>query len=544
MMQNGEIMMGSASEPARVDTAMTGADARAELRLAELVASFSLVCDLTMGHPSDEAMRACLLATALARQMGRTEAECADVYWTTLLAHAGCTAFAHEQAALFAGDDVGVNAAGSKTDFGEPREALAFLAEVGRGRAVRDRARIVIGGIVAGKRFDSQIATANCEIGATVAQRLGLAPTVERALLDMFERWDGKGAPLGRRGDEIALPARFAQFAHQAVVFVRIGGEEAASAMARRRAGKALDPELANAFARSAAGLVESLDALDPCAAVLAAEPLPQVRIPARRLADVARVFAEVVDLKSPLFMGHSTGVADLAEAAARELGLPAEHARMLSVAGLLHDLGRTGVKNGIWEKPGPLTQAEWEQVRLHAYQTERILLRSPILAPIAPVAGMHHERLDGSGYHRGITATAIPPAARVLAAADAFHAMTEPRRHRPALGREAAAAQLVDDAGAGRLDGPAVDAVLSAAGARQRAGRSAYPDNLTDREVDVLRLAARGFSNREIGRRLFISPKTVGRHIEHIYGKLGIRSRAAAALYAVTNGLVEQEMG
>jgi HD-GYP domain-containing protein (c-di-GMP phosphodiesterase class II)/DNA-binding CsgD family transcriptional regulator len=516
------------------------AAAQADLRLAELVASFSLVCDLTMGHPSDEAMRACLLATAFARRTGRGEAEVADIYWTTLLAHAGCTAFAHEQAALFAGDEIAINAAGSKTDFHEPREAFAFLAEVGRGRAALDRARIVVGGIVAGKRFDSELATANCEIAATVARRLELAPTVERALLDMFERWDGKGAPHARRGEEIALAARFAQLAHQAVIFARLGGEDAVVAMAQRRAGKALDPELAHAFARDAAGLLATLDSLEPVAAVLAAEPSPQLRIPPGRLADVARVFAEIVDLKSPLLMGHSTGVAELAEAAAREFGMSAEQAAMLKIAGLLHDLGRTAVPNGVWEKPGALTQAEWEQVRLHAYHTERILLRSPALAPLAPTAGMHHERLDGSGYHRGITAQAIPSAVRVLAAADAFQAMTEARRHRPALGTDAAATQLVMAVDAGRLDALAVDAVLTTAGARRRAGRPALPGNLTEREVDVLRLAARGLSNREIGRRLFIAPKTVGRHIEHIYGKLDIRSRAAAALFAAANGLVD----
>jgi putative nucleotidyltransferase with HDIG domain len=514
--------------------------AGAELRLAELVAAFSLVCDLVMGHPADEVMRGCLLATALARRQGLSDAEVADIYWTTLLAHAGCTAFAHEQAALFGGDDIAVNAAGSKADFAEPREILGFLGEVTRGRRAADRVRIVVAGLAAGKRFDAALSTANCEIAATVARRLELGPAVADGLMDMFERWDGKGSPAGRRGDEIARPARYAQLGHQAAVFARLGGADAAVAMVRRRAGSALDPELAEAFVADGMELIAGLDAGDPCDAVLAAEPSPRLRVPAARLGDVAGVFADVVDLKSPILMGHSAGVAELAAAAAREIGMAEAEVEALRIAGLLHDLGRAAVPTGVWEQPGPLAQAQWEQVRLHAYHTERILLRTPALAALAPVAGMHHERLDGSGYHRQLAGAAIPLPARILAAADAFRAMTEARSHREALDVDTAAARLLDDADAARLDAGAVDAVLAAAGARRRAGRPRQAGDLTEREVDVLCLIARGHSNREVAHKLSIAPGTVGRHVEHIYGKLGIRSRAAAALYAATNGLVE----
>lgn len=523
----------SAAEPVR-------AQAQPELRLAELVAALSLVADLAMGHPSDEAMRACLIATGLARRSGRPEGEVADIYWTALLAHSGCTAFAHEQAALFAGDEIAVNAAGSKADFGEPREVLLFMREVARGRRASDRVRIVLGGIVAGKRFDRELATASCEVAAAVASRLGLGAAVGAGVLDLFERWDGKGSPRGCRGEEIAPAARFTQLAHQAAVFARLGGPGAVVEMASRRAGKALDPTLASLLAKHGEALVGELDAVDPWEAVLAAEPEPEMCIPVGRLGDVAEVFAGVVDLKSPLLLGHSHRVAALAQAAARELGMAEADAERLRLAALLHDLGRTAVPNGIWEKAGPLTQAEWERVRLHAYHSERILLRSPVLAPLASAAGMHHERLDGSGYHRQLAGPAIGLPARVLAAADAFQAMTEPRRHRPALDAAAAAARLSAEAEAGRLDRGAVDAVLAASGARRRSGRPRTAGDLTEREVEVLCLVARGLSNREVARRLTISPKTVGRHVEHIYGKLGIRSRAAAALFAATHGLVD----
>lgn len=526
--------------PDAIDLSSRTEPARGEARLAELLAAFSLVTDMSMGHPADEAMRACLLATGFARALGRPEQEVADIYWTTLLAHSGCTAFAHEQAALLAGDEIAVNAAGSKADFTEPREVLGFLREVGRNRTLRDRARIVFGVLAAAKRLDHDLATANCEIAATVARRFELAHGVEAGLRDIFERWDGKGAPERKRAEAIAEPARFAQLALQAVVFARVGGNGAALAMAKRRGGKALDPELAGAFVSQGQPLLERLDAMDPWAAVVAAEPTPQRRLPVARLADVARVFAEVVDLKSPLFLGHSAGVAELAESAAHEMGLEAGDVEALRMAGLLHDLGRTSIPNRVWEKAGPLTLAEWERVRLHAYHTERILARTPAFAPLAQTAGMHHERLDGSGYHRQLAGVAIPLPARVLGAADAFRAMTEPRRHRPALAVDAAADQLAGEAGAGRHDRACVEAVLAAAGARRRRGRPALPSGLTEREVEVLCLVARGLSNREVGRRLSTSPKTVGRHVEHIYDKLGIRSRAAAALFAASNGLIQ----
>ncbi len=209
--------------------------------------------------------------------------------------------------------------------------------------------------------------------------------------------------------------------------------------------------------------------------------------------------------------------------------------------AGLLHDLGRSGVSNGIWDKPGPLTESEWEQVRLHPYHSERILSRSSALAPLAPLAGMHHERQDGSGYHRQAKATIIPMGARLLAAADAYQAMTQERPHRAALTPDAAAGQLGSEAARGRLDPEAVRAVLEAAGHPPDRTRLAWPAGLSDREVQVLRLLARGYSNREMARVLWISPKTAGHHVQHIYAKIGVSTRAAAAMFAMQHDLVRE---
>ena len=242
--------------------------------------------------------------------------------------------------------------------------------------------------------------------------------------------------------------------------------------------------------------------------------------------------------LKSPYTLGHSRGVAELAEAAARDYGLPADECKRLRRAGLVHDLGRLGVSNAIWDKPGALSPAEFERVRLHPYLTERILASSPTLAPLGALAVEHHERLDGSGYPRGLAGNALSPASRILAVADAYRTRLEPRPHRPACSAQDAAAHLRSEADGGRLDGGAVDSVLRAAG-QHVAGRRSLPAGLTPREVEVLRLLALGLTHAEIAERLVISRKTARNHVEHIYQKIGVSSRALASLFAVRHGLI-----
>lgn len=205
-----------------------------------------------------------------------------------------------------------------------------------------------------------------------------------------------------------------------------------------------------------------------------------------------------------------------------------------------MHDLGRLGVPNTIWDKPGPLSHAETERIRLHPYLTERMLACSPALGPLAPIAVQHHERMDGSGYPRGLSGGAISMPGRLLAAADYFQSRTEPRPHRPAVPADEAAAQLRAEVKAGRIDSEAAAAVLTAAGHRT-ARRPARADNLTSREIEVLRLLARGLSNSEIAGRLVISRKTASHHVEHIYAKTGTANRALANLYAASHGLLSE---
>jgi HD-GYP domain-containing protein (c-di-GMP phosphodiesterase class II) len=272
--------------------------------------------------------------------------------------------------------------------------------------------------------------------------------------------------------------------------------------------------------------------------AVIAAEPASGIRLTEAEFDAALEAIADFVDLKSPYTIGHSRAVADLAQAAASIYGLPPAQAKTLRRAGLVHDLGRLGVPNTIWDKPGELTEAEFERVRMHPYLTERMLAFSPALAPLGSIAVQHHERLDGSGYPRGLAGYALNPAGRILAAADSYRAWLEPRPHRPAGTASEVASKLRGEVRAVRLDGQAVDAVLQAAGQRVSA-RKDWPLQLTTREVQVLQLVARGFSNREIADALVISSKTVGNHVEHVYTKIGVSNRAMASLFASQHGLV-----
>ncbi len=274
---------------------------------------------------------------------------------------------------------------------------------------------------------------------------------------------------------------------------------------------------------------------------MIAAEPALAVMVSEDEFDSRLFAVANFVDLKSPYMLGHSAAVADLAAAAGLALNLPAGDLRLLRRAGLVLGFGRLGVSNAIWDKPGPLGPGERERVRMQPYFTERMLGQSAALAPLGALAALHRERLDGSGYPRGVSGRLLSQPARVLGAADVYQAMREPRPHRAARSADEAGRELRAEVRSGRLDGDAAEAVLSAAGhrVRRRAGGVA---GLTAREVEVLRLAARGLSTRQIAQRLVMSPKTAGNHIEHIYLKIGAGSRAAASLFAVQHGLLPEE--
>jgi HD-GYP domain-containing protein (c-di-GMP phosphodiesterase class II) len=508
------------------------------LGLAEMLAGLSVTADIGMGLEPGEAARAALVAVELAIAVGAPEPS--DVYYTTLLQHIGCTAYAHEAAALLGGDEIAVKRAAVRTDFGDFGDVfLGYLPHLAPTASPLTRLRAAATAAVRGRELVQGYSRANCEVAARTAERVGLSRGVVAGLTDVYEHWDGNGGARHLRGDAIALAARIAQVAVVASLFHGLGGIDVALEALRRRAGATLDPELVAVIRGKEARVLGVLRVSDPVAEVVGAEPKPAVRIPTADLDLVCRAFGEVVDLKTPLHHGHATGVADLAAAAARRCGLNDGGVTELHRAALVHDLGRAAVPNGVWERPGALNWTDQERIRLHAYHGERVLARCAPLSALAPIAGMHHERLDGSGYHRQATAPAIPFAARVLAAADVFQAMTQERAHRPARSADEAADLLAAEAKAGRLDIEATRAVIEAAGRQGDHLGRVRTAGLTERQVEVLRLVARGLSNKQIAERLVITRRTAEHHVQDVYARIGVASRAAAALFAMEHDLL-----
>lgn len=506
-----------------------------QLSMAELLAALSLVTDLARGRPAEEALRACLIATRLAGAIGLSPGQASNVYYMTLLRFVGCTAPSHEYTAALGGDHVDGQGRGDMSDLTNPREVLAFLAAYSTGLPAWRRPAAFVAALARAPAAGKEGIRADCEVAVRMARRFQLEEPVAEALYQSFERWDGHGRPQGLPGEAIALPARLAAVAFAAAMYLEAVGRGAAIDVLRRWRGRSLDPALVDVFLERSDELLEGVDQ-DVWPLVLASEPAPQRRVGGDRIDEVARGFADFVDLKSPYLHGHSAGVSTLAERAAHECRLDEEEVVTLRRAGLLHDLGRAGVSTAIWEKRGPLTSSEWEQVRLHTYHTERILARSAALSPLAQLAGMHHERVDGSGYHRGAPAAMQAKVVRILAAADVYQALTEERPHRPALTADAAARVLEAQPG---LDGEAVGAVLAASGQRRSRSQPTWPAGLSDREIEVLRLLAHGRSERQIAEALFISASTVHTHVRHIYEKAEVTTRASAALFAMEHGLL-----
>jgi HD-GYP domain-containing protein (c-di-GMP phosphodiesterase class II) len=513
---------------------------RAHVRLAELVAALSLGVDLGFGQPMEHMLRQCLIALRLAERIGLDEQRRADAYYTALLVGVGCHTDAHEQAKWF-GDDIALKAGKYDHAFRSPRAAAAGIRRLGSGHAGSHRFRVALEFALSGHREVADMINQHAAMTRALGEQLGLPDPVLDALGAAYETWDGRGWPGELKGDEIPIAARLAQLAEFVEVAYRAGGVEAAKSLARERAAKQFDPDLAQLICAEGEMLLSGLDSVETWSAVIDAEPALAVVLSSDRFDAALVAIANFVDLKSPYSLGHSRAVADLAAVAGRQLGVSEAEVRTLRRAGLVHDLGRLGVSNAIWDKRGPLGAGEWERVRLHPYLTERMLGQSATLAPLGTIAVQHRERLDGSGYPRGLTGAAISQPARVVGAADAYQAMREPRPYRPQRSAEEAAGELRADVKGGRLDASAVEAVLGAAGHRISRRREG-PAGLTAREVEVLRLLARGLSNKEIATLLVISPKTAGNHVEHIFAKIDATTRAKAALFAMRHGLLPQE--
>lgn len=513
-----------------------GTNSPSGVRLADLMGTLSLAVDLGLGQPMGHVVRSCALAARLAQRQPGGAGIVAEVVPVAWLGWLGCIADSRDAAKWF-GDDIQYRAGVYDLDM-RPLPFLGYMLDhAGAGDVPLRRGIKRAGILLDGGRSARDSLRAHCQVTSGVARRLGQPEEVCRALEQIFARWDGQGLPAGVSGVGIPLVIRLWQVADVAEVHERRGGPGAAVSVVRSRSGTQFDPEVVDRFCADAEQLLHGLPTGADWSFGVNLAPETYRGLTEGELDDALAVLADWVDLKSPWFSGHSRGVADLCKAAAAVLDLPEEEATRVRRAALVHDLGRAGVSNDVWDRAGALTGTQHERIRLHSYWTDRMLATSGALVDVGRIAAMAHERLDGSGYHRGLSAPALPATARLLAAADAFHTKLEPRPHRAALGVDDAAAHVTAEVVAGRLDKRSVEAVLAAAG-------RPHPDlpgpaGLTDREIEVLVLLARGKTNRQIAHDLFISPKTVGNHVEHIYAKADVTTRAGATMFAMEHSLV-----
>ncbi len=508
------------------------------LRLAELLSAFSLALDLGLGQPMEHVLRAWLIAARLGDHVGLEPNQRGSLYYMATLAWVGCVADTPEVAAWF-GDDIAYRGDSYQIDMAGLPMLGFMLRHVGAGRPAVQRMRLAANLVTTGGKGIERGMLSHCLTTARMAERIGLGSDVRDPLQHFFTRWDGKGVPAGVGGEDVALPMRLFQLADIVEVFHRSGGTDAAVEVARARRGSHFDPALVDAFCAAAANVLGDPATEADWHAFIEDEPALQRRLSERELNVALEATADFTDLRSPSRAGHSRGVADLVARAAAHAGRPDAEMVALRRAALMHDIGLHGVPASILDKAGPLSASESERMRMHSYYTERMLSRPPVLARLGAIASLTHERCDGSGYHRGLAGPAIPVTGRLLAAACAYRAMTEPRSHRPAMTPKQATAQLRADVRAGALDADAVDAVMAAAGQSSGKRRSG-PAGLTPRELEVLILIARGASNRQVALALGIAAKTAGTHIERIYMKTGASTRSTATLFAMQHGLLE----
>ena len=445
-----------------------------------------------------------------------------------------------------AGDDVSVRRWLSEIDFAD-RPGMMRVAVTRVARRWEPRQWVAgVAGFVGESGSAPAVFASVAEVAVRLSERLGANPAVSAALGHTYARWDGKVFPNLPNRDQQSALARLVHLVHVAQRYHQMGGIEAADATVRHRSGGEFDPELARLWLDNSHDLLGQVGPESVWDEVLAAEPKPHRWVGPSHLDEVSRALADFVDLKSPYTCGHSPQLARLVEGAAAELGLAAAEVATLRRAAQVHDLGNVSIPELIWGKRGPLNASERARVQLHAYHTQRILTVSPALRACGEVAGLHHERIDGSGYHRGLPAAALPLGARLLVAAEVYQAMIEERSWRPALEPAAAAAELRREVADGKLDRRAGEAVLATAGHRPKPGRAgrSWPAGLTDREVEVLRLLARAQSNKEIAASLHISDATVHTHLINVYGKIGVSTRAGATLFALEHDLIQVSRG
>jgi len=517
--------------------------AAATVRRADFLMALAYATDLATGQSRDFALRSCVLAMRFAEEMGLDADERRMVFHQALLRYIGCNADTHLLASAF-GDEIAFRQDIARIDLGD-KSALGetivrAITRTLAGAPPAEIAKAVEQGLAEAMQVAVPILSGHCEVAQRIAQRIGLPEEIRKNLGQLYERWDGRGLPNGLKGEAVTLPVRMVTLCQDAIVLEEAHGLQTMTEMIAKRRGGAYQPGLADRLVAHAETLFDGLDGAVNLETILSLEPLPHAVLDETSCEEAYLAIADMIDMRMPFTFGHSRAVAALADAAGKHMGLPASDVRDLRWSGYTHDIGELAVPVATWMKSRPLTARETDAARLHPYHGERALVAlGEDGKVVAQLVQSHHEHLDGSGYYRNTRGTDLSPAARILAAAEAFQTARETRPHRAGLSDAAAAAKLRAAVRDGKLCADAVDAVLAVAGQPARRETSERLAGLTPREIEVLRLIAAGRTAKEAARELEIAPKTADNHIQSLYSKIGVSTRAAAALFALERGLV-----
>jgi HD-GYP domain-containing protein (c-di-GMP phosphodiesterase class II) len=501
--------------------------------------------DLATGHSRDFALRSCVLAMRFADVWHLDEPKRRSVYHQALLRYIGCNADTHLLAAAW-GDEIVLRQELHHIDMGNRAEFVEIFVRAIKRKfpdaSPEELAQEVERGLAAAPLVNVPILSGHCEVAQRIAERIGLPADIRENLGQIYERWDGKGLPRGLSGNAVALPVRLVTLAQDAITLNDAHGFKPMMVMIAKRSGGGYESELTDIFLAHGEKLMAGLDGPVDRETILALEPLPHALLDENGCDEAFLAIADMIDMRMPSTFGHSRAVATIADAAAKRMGLPASEIRAVRRAAYAHDIGELAIPVSTWMRVGALTERETDAARLHPYHGERALASlGGDGKDVAALVLRHHERLDGSGYHRYAKAPDLSPAARILSAAEAFQTAREARPHRPAFSDAAAASKLRSAVRDGKLCHDAVEAVLASAGQPARRDATERLSGLTPREIEVLRLIAAGHTAKEAARQLEIAPKTADNHIQNLYSKIGVTTRAAAALYALERGLVQQ---
>lgn len=413
------------------------ADFVTRLKLSELISALSHALDITEGQPEGHCVRCCWIGMQVGRRIGLPDDALWGLYYTLLLKDLGCSSNAARICELYLTDDLAF-----KRDFKTVGDSLPqvlnfVLGHTGLKAPLAERFRSVLNIVRNGEDLATELIQTRCQRGAEIARLLRFPDEVAAGIYSLDEHFNGHGRPQGLAGQDIPLYSRIALLAQVVDVFHATGGRQAALDEIRLRDGRWFDPELVEAFLAVAGdeAFWSTLASPDVGDAVLALEPASHVvGLDDDYLDDIASAFGQVVDSKSPYTSGHSVRVALYTDLVAEALGISPERRRWLKRGALLHDVGKLGVSNSILDKPGKLDDDEWEAVKAHAMYTETILSRIEAFGELARVSGAHHERLDGRGYPRGLSAADIRIETRIITTADIFDAITAERPYRGAV--------------------------------------------------------------------------------------------------------------